>query len=74
MDVNACSEPQAFECVAAAMLDDRGTVLRWTSAAKELTGFTAEEVCGRPVQELVADLPAEPHNATKMPASGRVRL
>ncbi|MFF3876121.1 SpoIIE family protein phosphatase [Streptomyces sp. NPDC001978] len=66
--------PQAFEYVAAAVLDDRGTVLRWTGAAKDLTGFTAEEVCGRPVQELVADLPDELHRATEMPISGRVRL
>ncbi|MGW1798751.1 SpoIIE family protein phosphatase [Streptomyces sp. NPDC001984] len=66
--------PQAFEYVAAAVLDDRGTVLRWTGAAKDLTGFTAEEVCGRPVQELVADLPDELRRATEMPVSGRVRL
>ncbi|MFD8717607.1 SpoIIE family protein phosphatase [Streptomyces sp. NPDC059629] len=66
--------PQAFEYVAAAVLDEHGTVLRWTGPAKELTGFTAEEVCGRPVQELVADLPDEQHGAAEMPASGRVRL
>ncbi|MGW3730076.1 PAS domain-containing protein, partial [Streptomyces sp. NPDC000851] len=66
--------PHAFECVAAAVLDDRGTVLRWTGAAKDLTGFTAEEVCGRPVQELVVGLPDELHGATETPASGRVRL
>ncbi|MCX5317850.1 SpoIIE family protein phosphatase [Streptomyces sp. NBC_00154] len=66
--------PPPFEYVAAAVLDDRGTVLRWTGTAKDLTGFTAEEVCDRPIQELVADLPDELHNAREMPASGHVRL
>ncbi|MFF3911747.1 SpoIIE family protein phosphatase [Streptomyces sp. NPDC001848] len=66
--------PQAFECVAAAVLDERGTVIRWTGAAKDLTGYTSEEVCGRPVQELVADFPDAPHGPAEMPASGRVRL
>ncbi|MGW5276245.1 SpoIIE family protein phosphatase [Streptomyces sp. NPDC004044] len=60
--------------LAAAVLDSRGAVVRWTEAATDLTGFTAEGVCGRPVQELVADLPDELRSATKMPASGRVRL
>ncbi|MFB7312616.1 SpoIIE family protein phosphatase [Streptomyces sp. NPDC056192] len=64
----ACDGP------AAAVLDDRGAVLRWTKTAEDLTGFRAEEVCGRPAQELVADLPDDLRDATEMPASGRVRL
>ncbi|MHA5054960.1 ATP-binding SpoIIE family protein phosphatase [Streptomyces sp. SD15] len=64
----ACDGP------AAAVLDDRGAVVRWTGTAEDLTGFRAEEVCGRPVQELVADLPDDLRGATEMPASGRVRL
>ncbi|MEV6057263.1 SpoIIE family protein phosphatase [Streptomyces sp. NPDC052107] len=64
----------AFDGVAAAVLDDRGTVLRWTGTAKRLTGFPAEEVCGRPVKELVAEFPEELRTATEMPASGRARL
>ncbi|MEU0965935.1 SpoIIE family protein phosphatase [Streptomyces sp. NPDC005917] len=56
------------------MLDGRGAVLRWTEAAADLTGFTAEEICGRPVRDLVAGLPDEPRGATKAPAAGRVRL
>ncbi|MFE4924781.1 SpoIIE family protein phosphatase [Streptomyces sp. NPDC056661] len=59
---------------AAAVLDNRGAVLRWTKTAEDLTGFRAEEVCGRPAQQLVADLPDDLRDATKMPASGRVRL
>ncbi|MFD3495793.1 SpoIIE family protein phosphatase [Streptomyces sp. NPDC058690] len=66
--LNACDGP------AAAVLDNRGAVLRWTKTAEDLTGFRAEEVCGRPAQELVADLPDDLRDATEMPASGRVRL
>ncbi|MFD5064591.1 SpoIIE family protein phosphatase [Streptomyces sp. NPDC058394] len=64
----ACDGP------AAAVLDNRGAVLRWTKTAEDLTGFRAEEVCGRPAQELVADLPDDLRDTTEMPASGRVRL
>ncbi|MGW3747246.1 SpoIIE family protein phosphatase [Streptomyces sp. NPDC005146] len=64
----ACDGP------AAAVLDNRGAVLRWTKTAEDLTGFRAEEVCGRPAQELLADLPDDLRDATEMPASGRVRL
>ncbi|MFF3468404.1 SpoIIE family protein phosphatase [Streptomyces sp. NPDC002619] len=56
------------------MLDHRGTVLRWTSSAADLTGFSSREACGRPVHELVADLPDDLRGASQMPASGRVRL
>ncbi|MFC8232283.1 SpoIIE family protein phosphatase [Streptomyces sp. NPDC057284] len=59
---------------AAAVLDNRGAVLRWTKTAEDLTGFRAEDVCGRPAQQLVADLPDDLRDATEMPASGRVRL
>ncbi|MEU9149097.1 SpoIIE family protein phosphatase [Streptomyces sp. NPDC048417] len=64
----------AFDGLAAAVLDNRGAVVRWTGTAEDLTGFRAEEVCGRPVQELVADLPDDLRGATEMPTSGRVRL
>ncbi|WP_432076651.1 SpoIIE family protein phosphatase [Streptomyces wuyuanensis] len=64
----------AFDGLAAAVLDDRGAVVRWTGTAEDLTGFRAEEVCGRPVQELVADLPDDLRGATEMRESGRVRL
>ncbi|MET9387503.1 SpoIIE family protein phosphatase [Streptomyces sp. NPDC002928] len=64
----------AFDGLAAAVLDHRGAVVRWTGTAEDLTGFRAEEVCGRPVQELVADLPDDLRGATEMPTSGRVRL
>ncbi|MFF1842251.1 SpoIIE family protein phosphatase [Streptomyces sp. NPDC058232] len=66
--------PYACDGPAAAVLDNRGAVLRWTKTAEDLTGFRAEEVCGRPAQELVADLPDDLRDATEMPASGRIRL
>ncbi|MER7841050.1 SpoIIE family protein phosphatase [Streptomyces sp. NPDC096040] len=73
-DAHPSGSAYVFADLAAAVLDGRGAVVRWTEAAADLTGFTAEEVCGRPVQELVAGLPDELRSATKMPASGRVRL
>ncbi|MER7693249.1 SpoIIE family protein phosphatase [Streptomyces sp. NPDC097610] len=63
-----------FDGPAAAVLDNRGTVVRWTGAAEDLTGFRAEDVCGHPVQELLADLPDDLRGATETAASGRVRL
>ncbi|MDX3262097.1 SpoIIE family protein phosphatase [Streptomyces sp. MI02-2A] len=63
-----------FDGLAAAMLDNRGSVVRWSRAAEDLTGVTAEEACGHPVLELVADLPDDLPRATQIPASGRVRL
>lgn len=67
----------AFDGLAAAVLDNRGRVLRWTRAATELTGLTAEEVSGRSVRELLADSSAELPTldpATGNAVSGRVRL
>ncbi|MEU2737000.1 PAS domain-containing protein, partial [Streptomyces sp. NPDC007095] len=68
------ARPYAFGGLAAAVLDDRGAVVRWTGAAEDLTGFPAEEVCGRPVQELMADRPDEPRSPMELPESGRIRL
>ncbi|MFF4490093.1 SpoIIE family protein phosphatase [Streptomyces sp. NPDC001544] len=70
----ADAAPCAFDSLAAAVLDDRGAVVGWTGTAEDLTGFRAEEVHGRPVRELVADLPHGPRGATPRPATGRVRL
>ncbi|MFE8946892.1 PAS domain-containing protein [Streptomyces sp. NPDC007856] len=66
--------PHVFDGVAAAVLDDRGTVLRWTGTARDLTGFAAEEVCGRSVPELLAGFPGEVRSVTDGPTSGQVRL
>jgi GAF domain-containing protein len=66
--------PHDFDGLAAAVLDDRGAVVGWTGTAQDLTGFCADEVHGRPVRELVADLPLDPRGATQPPATGRVRL
>ncbi|MEJ8661757.1 ATP-binding SpoIIE family protein phosphatase [Streptomyces sp. MS1.AVA.4] len=77
-NIGPCTGPDgrryACDGPAAAVLDDRGTVVGWTGTAEDLTGFRAEEICGRPVQELVADLPDDLRGATEMPESGRVRL
>ncbi|MFK0284428.1 SpoIIE family protein phosphatase [Streptomyces sp. NPDC090499] len=67
-------KPPAFDGIAAALLDDRGTVVGWTGTAQDLTGFCADEVHGRPVQELVADLPHGPRRVVEWPATGRIRL
>ncbi|MFJ9352307.1 SpoIIE family protein phosphatase [Streptomyces sp. NPDC101237] len=72
--VGSGGSPPAFDGLAAALLDDRGTVVGWTGTAQDLTGFCADEVHGRPVQELVAELPHDPRRATQWPATGRVRL
>ncbi|MER7179060.1 SpoIIE family protein phosphatase [Streptomyces hyaluromycini] len=66
--------PHAFDGLAAAVLDDQGAVVGWTGTAQDLTGFRADEVHGRPVRELLADLPRDLHRATQLPATGRVRL
>ncbi|WP_326608127.1 PAS domain-containing protein [Streptomyces sp. NBC_01800] len=71
---NPGGRPYAFDGRATAVLDSRGTVLQWTGAAADLTGLTAREVCGRPVQELLADLPGVPDTTAEILASGQVRL
>ncbi|GAB3000803.1 SpoIIE family protein phosphatase [Streptomyces pseudoechinosporeus] len=68
----------ALDALAAAVLDEKGTVLRWSRAATELVGYTAAEVRGHPVRDLIADVPGEPLTAaregTGIPAAGRARL
>ncbi|SEP01852.1 GAF domain-containing protein [Actinacidiphila rubida] len=71
--------PFAFDGLAAAVVDRSGTVLRWTVTAQGLTGFTAGEVCGRHVSDLLATDPGGPGAAADreqadVPASGRVPL
>ncbi|MFD4975873.1 SpoIIE family protein phosphatase [Streptomyces sp. NPDC058424] len=68
----------ALGAVAAAVVDEAGTVVRWSRAAADLLGHPAEHVCGRPVGELLADASDEPHRcalaADGFPAAGRTRL
>ncbi|MFH8371226.1 SpoIIE family protein phosphatase [Streptomyces sp. NPDC018031] len=40
---------------AAAVVDGTGTLVAWTSAAERMVARPAEEVCGHPVAELLAD-------------------
>ncbi|MEV0185634.1 SpoIIE family protein phosphatase [Streptomyces sp. NPDC050625] len=67
-----------FGATAIAVLAGDGTVLRWSCAAADLLGHTADEVCGHPVRELFADVSHPVHPAapceTGIPAAGRVRL
>ncbi|MGW0583556.1 SpoIIE family protein phosphatase, partial [Streptomyces sp. NPDC002920] len=41
--------------VAVALLDDEDVVRRWSRAATDLLGHTAEQACGRPVASLLVD-------------------
>lgn len=68
----------ASGAVAAAVLDEAGTVVRWSRAAADLLGHPAAHVCGRPVGDLLADTPGRTHPcafaADGSPAVGRTRL
>ncbi|MEV4342796.1 SpoIIE family protein phosphatase [Streptomyces sp. NPDC049590] len=66
--------PHATADVATAVLDARGVVVRWSEAAAELLGWTAEEVCGRPVRDLFAGEPAGETDETRIPTDGRAQL
>ncbi|MFD4789588.1 SpoIIE family protein phosphatase [Streptomyces sp. NPDC058459] len=64
----------SFAGVATAVLDGHGTVVRWSHAAAELLGRTAEEVCGLPVRDLIArDCPGAGADGT-LPADGHTLL
>ncbi|MEU0196144.1 SpoIIE family protein phosphatase [Streptomyces afghaniensis] len=68
----------AFDILAVAVLDEAGTVLRWSAAAAELVGYSATEVRGRPVRDLVVGVPGGSPAAllqgTRVPAGGRALL
>ncbi len=64
----------AFDALATAVLDEQGTVLGWSRSAANLVGRRAGEVCGRPVRELLADVPSGAMGGAGFPAAGRVRL
>lgn len=58
--------------MAAVLISAEGTVVWWSHAAADLVGQTAEEVCGRPARELLADARDCAH--PRIPARGRFRL
>ncbi|MFF9077788.1 SpoIIE family protein phosphatase [Streptomyces sp. NPDC014872] len=70
--------PSAFRALSTAVLDRDGTVLRWSRAAAELLGRSSEEVCGRPVRDLLDDVPCEAREDTRLPGgipeTGETRL
>ncbi|MEU6476516.1 SpoIIE family protein phosphatase [Streptomyces sp. NPDC047017] len=56
-------ESQLFpfaESMAGVVLDGQGVIVAWTPAAEELLDHRAEDVCGRPVWELLRDPDARP--------------
>ncbi|MFI9626721.1 SpoIIE family protein phosphatase [Streptomyces sp. NPDC052042] len=68
-----------FRALATAVLDDEGTILRWSRAATELLGRSSEEVCGHPVRELLDDAPGPVRGAARrhrggIPEAGEARL
>ncbi|MGW2702819.1 SpoIIE family protein phosphatase [Streptomyces sp. NPDC001340] len=73
-DAGSGGRPRVFDGLAAALLDERGVVVGWTGTAQDLTGFRADEVHGRPVQELVAGLPHDLRGVTQLPTTGRTPL
>ncbi|GGO97179.1 hypothetical protein GCM10012280_58390 [Wenjunlia tyrosinilytica] len=65
--------PSAFEDLAVAVLDHRGSILQWSDAAAALTGMPADEACGRSVRELLVAAPeACAGSAAGVASSGRV--
>ncbi len=63
-----------FDALATAVLDEHCTVLGWSRSAADLVERTAGEVCGRPVRELLADVPSGATSGAGFPAAGRARL
>lgn len=61
MDTFADDRGPSFDILVAAVLDEEGTVVGWSSAAEELLGRTAEEVCGHTVWDFLLD--ASSHTA-----------
>ncbi|MFE2725866.1 SpoIIE family protein phosphatase [Kitasatospora sp. NPDC059327] len=47
--------PPFVDSAAGALLDADGRIVRWTREAERLLSLPADEVCGRPVRELLAD-------------------
>ncbi|WKX68707.1 SpoIIE family protein phosphatase [Streptomyces sp. XD-27] len=64
--------PFAVYNTAAALVDGAGILLAWTAAAEGLLGRRAEDVCGRPVTDLLAD-PAAHRAEAPAPCGSEVR-
>ncbi|WP_431780650.1 SpoIIE family protein phosphatase [Streptomyces chumphonensis] len=56
--------------LAAAVLAENGTVESWADTARDLLGWTAEQTCGRPARELLADPDAWPGPVEGCPGPG----
>jgi PAS domain S-box-containing protein len=44
------------------VIDERGEVVSWSAACAEITGYDADEVCGRPLRHLRRLVEAEPYD------------
>ncbi|MFF5788756.1 SpoIIE family protein phosphatase [Streptomyces sp. NPDC012693] len=64
----------ALQCVATAMLDERGRVTWWSRAARQLLGWTAEEMAGEPVSSLLVEPPDQPGRPGTPSVPRRTRL
>ncbi|WP_432197474.1 SpoIIE family protein phosphatase [Streptomyces sp. bgisy027] len=79
--MNSSGDPgSAFSLsgMAAVLVDEEGTVLRWSRTATELVGRTAAEVCGRPIRTLFPEADdggsLAPRSTPWSPPTGRVTL
>ncbi|WP_439678390.1 SpoIIE family protein phosphatase [Embleya sp. MST-111070] len=70
----AAAEMGAFADIAVAVTDADGLVVRSSPAAEELLGWTAREVCGRPLGDLFADGRANASDHTRTQTDGRAPL
>ncbi|MEU1276611.1 PAS domain-containing protein, partial [Streptomyces sp. NPDC005799] len=68
----------SLDGVATVVLDERGVVLDWSQEAADLLDWTASEVRGKPIADLVADDPAErwlaEADSTAAPTAGRAMM
>ena len=63
-----------FSALGAALVDDGGTVVAWSERAEQLSGLSADAVCGRSFADLVAGAEAAAGPGRGGVVSGRVRL
>ncbi|MEV5156453.1 SpoIIE family protein phosphatase [Streptomyces werraensis] len=70
----SAAPPSALDLLATAVLDAQGRVLGWSSAATELLGWTAAEVCGQPIASLLAEPPEPGRQAGTGLEAGNTRM
>jgi len=73
------TSPHGEECAitvsdAMAVIDARGVVMGWSEGARQLTGYTAAEVTGRPAAPLLAGAPGPAWRALRRRAGAVVAV